>query len=126
MICYCNTISVKAGRARGTGHQRKRSQRSGMLAIRPGDEADYDSDVALSPKSLKRHVKHQGSEALRVRRHKSDGTVSSSKDRNKFVTVGSIKNIHLMSLEEVYELGGNTGYCLSSLCFLRPKSVGSL
>ena len=74
-----------------------------MLAIRSGDEAGYDSDVAFFPKSPKRHVKPQGSEAFRVRRHKSDGTVFSSKDRNKFITVGSIKNNHLKSLEEVYD-----------------------
>ena len=116
----------KAGQARGTGHQRKRSQRSGMLAICSGDEAGYDSDVVSSPKSSKRHVKPQGSEDFRVRRHKSDGTVPSSKDRNKFITVGSIKNIHFKSLEEVYDPSGNKGYCLSSLCSLIAQGPSRL
>ena len=105
----------KAGWARDTGHRRKRSQRSGMLAICSGDEAGYDSDVAPSPKSPKTHVKPQGSEAFRVRRHKSDGTVSCTKDRNKLITVGSIKNVHLKSLEEVYDPSGNKGYCLRGM-----------
>ena len=61
-----------------------------------------------------------------MRRHKSDGTVSSSKDRNKFITVGSINNIHLKSLEEVYDLSGNMGYCLSSLCSLIAQGPSRL
>ena len=106
----------KAGQASGTGRQRKRS--SGMLAICSGDESGEDSEAEPSPKSPKRTVKVKGSEAFRVRRHKSDGTVSSSRGRNKFITVGSIKNIHLKSLEDVYDPSGNKGYCLSSLCSL--------
>ena len=84
-----------------------------MLAICSSDEAGYDSDVSPSPKSPKRHVSPQ-----KVRRHKSDDTVSSNKDRNKFITVGSIKNIRLKSLEEAYGPSGINGYCLSSLCSL--------
>ena len=117
---------LKAGRAKGTGRQRKRGQRSGMLAICSGDEAGDDSDVGPSPKSPKRPVKVKGSEAFRVRRHKSDGTVSSSRDRNKFITVGSVRNIHLKSLEEVYDPSGNKGYCLSSLCSLIAQGESRL
>ena len=50
-----------------------------------------------------------------VRRHKRDGTVSQSVEKNKFISVGSIKNISIKALHEVY----SEGLCEASLCSLK-------
>lgn len=50
-----------------------------------------------------------------VRRHKRDGTVSQSVEKNKFISVGSIKNISIKALHEVY----GEELCEASLCSLK-------
>ena len=115
-LAGCSPSRHGGGSKAGARRQRKRSS----------GEASDDSEAEPPQKSPKRTVKVQGSEAFRVRRHKSDDKVSSSRDRNKFITVGSIKNIHLKSLEDVYDPNGKNGYCLSSLCSLTAQGDNRL
>ena len=56
-----------------------------------------------------------GDESWRVKRHKKDGTVSNTPEKNRFISVGSIKNVHLKALHAVY----GKKFCEASFCSLK-------
>ena len=53
----------------------------------------------------------RGRDAGLVRRHRGNGTVSSNRKKNVFIDVGSIKDVHIPALHQVY----GTELCESSL-----------
>ena len=64
---------------------------------------------------MNRFKAYIGDESWRVKRHKKDGTVSNTPEKNRFISVGSIKNVHLKALHAVY----GTKFCEASLCSLK-------
>ena len=56
-----------------------------------------------------------GKDAALVRKHRADGTVSSNKKNNHFISAGPIKNVYCDALDEVYP----GGFCEGALCSYR-------
>lgn len=53
-----------------------------------------------------------GLHASMVSRHRRSGRVSENPEKNDFISVGTVRNIHRPALEKVYP----GGYCEAALC----------